>query len=309
MTVHTLRPPSRMVELGQVITTYQKQRGYTDHAVCDFIGASEKLFGQWKAGVLVPDNQRWGRLCRMIHELKTFRQLWQDASNEQEAKDLASKPLAKLGDKFGSIKLVPPPAPPAPEPQPEPTPTPPLFRSEEVPDDTALVGGTKPPPGFNVGMLPKGWRSTEQVQAREDFAREYIRQHPEATNAEIREAQVAKFGMASAAKRMTEIKDDELAKVAKDKKRQEQKEARAADPYAAQRAAERKAAKAPPPAPKTPAELVAEAVAAASELLVDSIPNLASFTLTRDETGEVKVAYKTRVVVEDAGTITLGSKK
>lgn len=317
MTAHTLRPPSRMVELGQVISTYQKSRRYTDHAVCDFIGASEKLYGQWKAGEKVPDGQRWGRLCRMIHELSTFRPLWQEATNEQAQLEIKNKPLAKLGDKFAGIKLVPT----EPKVKVEPPQEQELAMEAHVVvgmpelglnegDVIQIPTGNKvPPPGFDVKQLPKGWRQPENVLAREMYAREYIRQHPDATNAQIREAQVAQFGMASAAKRMTEIKEDELAQVAKELKRQERKEARDADPYAHQRAQERKAARQQPaPEPKTPAQLVAEAVAAASELLIDSIPNLSSFTLLRDAAGKTTVSYKTRKVVEDEGTITLGEK-
>lgn len=301
----TNRPASKMVELGQVIQHHRLQRGHTARAVADFVGASLKLYNEWEEGKLCPDNQRWSRMCRMIHQLSAYRPLWNEALAEQALRD-ANKPLtSKLGEKFAAISLVPDP-PPEPEKQPQPEPA---VEPEPAPAEERGAFGH-----FDVSQLPPGWRLPEQVEAREAFAREYIRQHPEANNDEIREAQKAKFGLATAAKRMTEVREDELAKMEKEAKaeatkakRQLAREERAADPYAHERGA-RKRVVAPQPAPPQTAD---EQLQAALELIREAVPNLATLTFTVDAQGEASVAYTVREVkvVETSGNFKLGAKK
>lgn len=311
MTTITPRPKSKMVELGEVIRSHREFRKLDLRTAADMCACSIKLFEDYERGEAVPDGHRWAKLTHIMNRALTqYRPLWQEALNEEaersRVKPLTVKPFAaltivpKVQEKlqqdmeaqFGK-KLADEPAiaalPPLPEEPKEEAPK--LF--------------------FNVSNLPEGWRQPERVAEREEYARQLVRERQGITAVEIREAQKAKFGVATAQKRIAEVMQDELDKMKKqERKAQRQKEARearAADPYAHQRSQERKAAK----APKSEAELVAEAVSAATELLLESIPNLSSFTLTVDEHGQATVAYKTRKVVvqEDAGTITVGVKK
>ncbi len=286
MTAIQARPPSKMVELGQVITAIQGTR-HTDYQVADFIGASVKLYDQWKAGELVPDNQRWSRMCQMMRDLRPYRGLWQEALAELAHKDQTRPLVTNLGSKLANIKIVA-----DPEPAPAPTPV------AQEPEATKAR-----PEGFTVANLPAGWRLPENVAAREEYARAMVRENPEITTAEIREAQTKEFGVATASKRMNEVIEDELAKVAKAKKRAETKAARDADPYAYQRTQERKEAK----AKKAPS--LQDNVTAATELLLEAIPNLSTFTLTVGSDGATKVEFKTRKVVEEEGSIVLRGKK
>lgn len=286
MTTSVFRPKSKMAELGEVIRAIREDQRHSPRSVADFVGASVNLYKQWEDGDLVPDNQRWGRLCTMLRQLRPYRQLWIDASHELAQRDRAARPInSALADKLAGVIIAPTfaePTPPPPPPAPAPTPEP-AEEAEPVTD--------KKHPVFDVRNLPEGWRTAERVKEREDFAREMFRNDPAVGPIQVSLAQKEKFGVATDKGRLAAIRADELAKAQKAAKRKEPK------------------LKAEPAAPTPKAPSTEESIAAATELLMETIPNLASFTLNVDANGQARVAYTTRVVVEHSGTITVGARK
>lgn len=274
----------KLKEFGDTLRFLREQAGHSVRAVADFAGCSPNDYSSWEAGLDVPDNRRWSRLCIMNRQLQRYRLLWQDALGELRAKPLA----APLGDKLAAIKpVVMVPAKPAVDPMAQAVLSTP--KEPEAPKPVTL-DTIRPLANEAVRNLPEGWRNAENVKERDEYAREAFRKDPTLTGLAVAAMQKEKFGVSTHRNRLGEIK----AKVMAEQARAAKKAAKEQKPTAA-------------PAPKAPT--TEEIVAAATELLMEAIPNLASFTLTVSEAGEAQVAYKTRKVVEEGGTITVGVKK
>jgi transcriptional regulator with XRE-family HTH domain len=294
-----VRPKSKMAELGQVLRTLREQHRHTARACADFAGCSAKVYDQYEAGEAVPTNHHWSKLCMMNRALARYRPLWQEALAEQAALERAKPLTAKP---FASLTIVPDPTPPPVLVVDHPPITPPAA---PVTPMSAQAKASEA-----VRNLPKGWRLADNVREREDFARGLFRDDPEASTLTVAALQTEKFGVATHRGRLSLIKAevlDELKAVKRAAKAVTQ-EPRMTTPAPAPAPTP---APAPAPAEPKPTLSVADSVAAATELLMESIPNLASFTLTVDEAGAASVSYRTREVkvVEVTGTLTLKGKQ
>lgn len=298
---------NKRAELGAVIDTHRNMRNIDMRTALDMVSASSKVWDAWLAGEGAPDSKQWGKLTNILHRgLSNYRPLYHEARREHEAA-VRHQPVATLGDKLGDIKLPKaalewkPPAAVGDDF---------LLKSpgvEVVPEEPRVrFNGVQ----FNVGTLPKGWRTAEAVTAREDFARDMYRQDQYLPAYKVVEAQRAKFGVSTTKARLVVIQAEIQTEIQQAKKYKSNKLAAAALEAAL---ADRPTLPEgpvvvvqPAPAPKAPS--VEEQVSTGIQMILEAIPNLAQLTVLVDAQGRASVDYSVRVTVQETGSFTLGGK-
>jgi transcriptional regulator with XRE-family HTH domain len=326
MTSPSTKETARQI-LGKAIRFFREQRRLSQRDIADRVGVSIGDYDDWERGKHAPPAERWARLCKMLHDdLAGMRATWQRAVNEdtgeREAARLAripptgpltSKPFAGL-DKI----VTQPPASTPPKLQI----VPPLPAEKPTLTSTTTDGTLIAVPETLVGdafdlteaykmnlSLPAGWRGREAAEKRADFVVALLEREPTLTVEQIVARTRVAFGGVGvspntistarktiAAKKLREARKQEVAAAAPPSPRIEESKPVPND----------KPRTEPPP----PVNPLTANVETAMQLILDTIPNLATFTMSVTETGEVKSTYTTREVkvVEQTGTVTIRKK-
>ena len=147
--------------------------------------------------------------------------------------------------------------------------------------------------------LPPGWKNTERINERREFARGVFMQRPDirlSGNDSMEDLLVSRFGVGVSVVELERIRAEVKA--------------RGADPAAA--AAPAPAAPiqtTPTPEPDRPID-VAEVLSTLATMAMEAIPSLAQLTVKVNAAGEAEVAYTVREtrVVEQSGSLTVARR-
>lgn len=317
--------------LGQLIEHYMNERDCDDRRVARTCSASPADVERWRRGELVPSPEQWAKLKRSVnHAFGRFADVYQRAraEDEQEARERAAKSVQErppvppmrpdtkintaLGDKLAAAT--------APEPEPEPAP---IVQLQVVRDDPA-GRKNRPTASEQLGipvrgeaadgrklmpMRPAGSFSEEAQQRRRAFVRELLIQRPRIRTSgadSVLEAVRKAFGIGISPDTVDEIRAElERERIKAEIMRDLPPPQPPTLPAMAAQLAEHVTASAPVVPPPAPAQATADHEAdinTAVGLILESIPNLQTFTITVDEHGEASVDYQIRKVkIETVG--------
>lgn len=283
--------------LGNALRFYREQRRMSQRDLANRVGVSIGDIDDWERGKHAPPENRWGRLCKMLHDdLAGMRATWQRACAE-EAREretskvttgaLTSRPFAALGAMV--VEAPQPPPPPAPV-----LSIVPRLPAEPVPETLHDDGFDLRPAYRAVAKLPDGWRTAEAIEERQRYARDLIARG--LTNEDIYKQVRVKFGVGIGQESLMRLR----AEVRESKTRTHQASTVPTTPPAPP-------APSPAPTPADPPRISANDVEGAVRLILEAIPNLKTFKIDVDEGGEVHVEHTVREVrvIETRGSLKL----
>lgn len=319
--------PNAAQQLGNVIKWHREKKGWDRRRVANATSASIGLVEDWESGKDVPTARQWHDLQATVNNrLKEYNELYRQARAEQglstdrpdTVPDQPTGPRREVVVKpthFGQKVMTAiaqgmtiPPIPPVVPPQPKLAVVPPPEPEKPEPASGHGSGGFNDPAirakaKETRDNLPEGYREALRRNARIDWVRNQFRLRPDAPIAGpdgIREMLTKHFGVALSADLIRQIKEEV-----------KQEKATQVTPPVKPAPTPKKEPKKPvqKPTPVGPKD-IKSALEAAAELVLEAVPNLASFTIRVTEDGAVSVDYKTREVkvVEESGSITLGKK-
>lgn len=330
------QPPAAFLSARQrlgdeIRRAVDRRKGKHDlRSIGNMTGVSVDVIRNWMNGTMTPTGNQWARLKGGLdHSLAQFSQIWQEARVEQDAADSAEreiqrrrleqsqKPgverkLVSVGDKL--VQVSPLVASPPVEPQA--TPSRPPVVSLDTRNQPQTIGSSQPPPSEGVETMlamaleqsdkeaaksrdvPKvattvspavtrlreldrempGWRTSSERAKREAYVEELLSQDGDMSARGVNARVQDKFNGAGVVISVVERVRERLRKrqsVAKRKRDNDRDDV------------EEKTMK-----KKEDASEVSDTV----RILLEAIPNLATFSLSVDEQGRAKVSYTTREV-------------
>jgi hypothetical protein len=283
----------KSAELGQVIKHLADERGWTIRRMANVTGAPERVVQSWIDGQDVPTGSQWNALKRAVNfAFARYAGLYQEARVEQgfspldTARSIAAPLTTNMGSKLAAALATQPSTPTPPPAPPTPTPTPTQEETPAVPSTTKNY------------TFPPNAKSHAARQERMEWARAQLKMRPHMTLSgpdSLKELLKQRFGVALQWEDLNMLREEARAALLK----QETTPAPATKPEPK-----------PVPVAAPPQADIAEQLGAAAQLVLDAIPNLASFTLTVNEQGEATVDYKVREVrvVENSGSLTVRKK-
>lgn len=321
-------PPQKTARqtFGEVFTFLREQRQLSQARVADMVKASTGDVANWEAGREVPNGQQWELLKKMVNgafaryggeRQKALTEM--AAEREMIRSTLSQRPFAAA--------LTPKPEPVAPPPEP-------VVTEEPVPttltgDDFDLV------PAYVASRnLPAGWRTADAIEERLAFARPLIAEG--LTNTEIVQRVREEFGVGIGVPTLTQMREEHMANrvetaveyarmlfrkmwSAKDAEMNAllvqrfnlelpvEKLAELREEARKMRVSGQVPVVTPPaPVPVAPTTTINDNdLEGAVRLILETIPNLRSFTIVVSDAGEVTVNHTTREVrvVESTGSL------
>jgi len=278
----------------------------------------------------------------------TYSALYQRARAEQGFRDTAATSVTtSLGEKLREaaprihvverslsrpIDATLPPPVPAPEPAPAPPPAPPApvlavdddededEEEEDEDDEESADSPQSPQISLALRALPDGWKVYERRTARRNWVRDEFVRAPSTPVSHMQERVRAHFGVGVRERDIAAIRD-EVAQVLAAVGRQ-QAAARAAvspEPVVPTPAPDLVLApvvpplpsqamiRTVPPTPRAEQEL-SQVLETATQLVLEAIPMLTSFSITVADDGGVDVAYTVREVVKHSGSLSFGKR-
>lgn len=275
------------VELGAEIGRVMKKRNWNTRRVANVCGCQVGQVEDWLAGRDVPSFSQWNSLKNAVSfELRAKTELFQRARTEQGFQPVATPPATGFGMKL--LDALPP-APVAPRPAAT-EPAAPLVLTPDPKAETPRKGGTAP--GYKY---PPGSRTREKANARETFARAQLMARPHMPiggKDGLRQLMRDRFGVGLAWDTLATLKAEITGQPA-------EPEPKHPEPVKTT----------PVAAPVVPPSLD-ETFETAAQMVIEAVPNLASFTITVDADGRARLAYTVREVqvVERSGEIVVGKK-
>lgn len=332
--------PAR-IEFGELLRFYRSSRNLPQRRVADMIGGSVSDVEAYETGRIVPEGRAWDKYksivdrrlaqpmivalrLRALSEVQAERNLITKSMEHRMATTngtnghskhtskieapLAHKPFSGLADvKLADAPSAIIPAADARTVRPGEAVTYHNEPTEAAPDvkpyDAEHAARTKEA----LAKLPKGWKQTEQINKRREFALRLIRQRPSIRDNGadgLQEALRKTFGVGLSEPFVRELRAQVRREAECEHKpaASERQSIPKIDTEAPIGHAAPPIASTPPaPAPHNPEEDLATAV----ELILESLPNLRTFTITVDDTGEASVAYTMREVkvIETGGSL------
>lgn len=318
---------SDIKRLSEVITFSMEDKKKTPEDVATLCMCAASLVNAWLAGTAVPDRQRWGFLCsRLDRALFTYGSLHSAALAELAGRPVVPQSSPSVGSGLLASKLKEALAPiagssgasmmagaavaartveailEAPKPAPEPAVDPDLARREARSAQTSKA----------LLALPAGWRSRENINKREAFARNFFRSRPHANLALCAEALDKEFGVGIGSTSLSRIRDEErrmfetgqrppvprVRDVSDEPLSTEPTRDEVIDmPRTGQGNAELLTSVTPPP------PTVDDQLQVAIEIVLEAVPHLAEMTITRNASGEVSYKVVEAKVVETTGRV------
>jgi hypothetical protein len=311
-----------MKKLGEVLRFHRDERRLSTRRVADMCGVPQKDVENWEAGITVIDNKAWGKFRGIVHRrIGEYVALRQRASVEAEEMRLreAAKPKfgtslgEKLSEKLVSIEETPKVEAPKVEAPKVEAQTPPEPKSPE-PERPALSLVREPDIAPVAPKRKKRVHMTASATEREQWARLVLRQRPRMPiNGPdgLLTLMRRRFGIGMDHYIAARLKDEILAEFGS---------------MLPDVPPGVKAAPAPTPAQAEtliPVEVIRaqveqadqlnEDIETAVQLIIDSVPELKTFTIKIDDRGEAHVEYEIKKVrVETVGgsmTVKPGGKR
>lgn len=268
----------KAIQLGTTIRRLREKRGWDVRRVANATSSSIDLVNDWEAGRDIPTFAQWSSLKGAVnHHLGDFTVLYQEARNEQ---GFATKPeerktglTVSLGEKLAPVISTI-------KPEPE--------KPAEGPARSVTTVSYK---------YPDGAKTTKARNERTEWARAQLKlrphmpiQGPDGLKTLMRH----RFGVALTYDTLAELKREATGQVVTETEIVETEQ--------------------PSVTVTKPAKVadLGDTFTAATQMVLDAVPNLASFTITVDPaTGEAAVAYTIRQVqvVEQSGSIKVGGRK
>jgi hypothetical protein len=266
------------IELGRAIAYYREARKWDTRRVANATSAPQSTVEDWEAGRDVPSFSQWASLKGAVHHsLNRHSELYQRARKEQgfETQDPVPTRLTSVGEAIAAALPVVD-----------------QKTSQTLLDVVPAGGLADPPPTTRKQRTNAGGdRSTASRLVRIEWARAQLKlrphmpaQGPDGLVTLMRE----RFGVGLEYETLAALK----------------REVKGTEPEAMQRTRG--------VTDLQPSQLdLAGTFEAATQMVLEAVPNLASFTITVDaDTGEAKVDYSVRqvTVVERSGSIKVGKK-
>lgn len=320
--------PTKRQELGKVLYHHRHSRGLNTHETGDRIGASKATVEDFEEGKDVPNPAQWGRYCNLVNrKIGSYRALWTEARVE----GTTSKVATNLGDKLAHLQeakaiivqeriavgsLVGPPKHVLDMPSlgankvvvlvKEPAPVKSPTSVTPIPEAVPVTTPKQPI------SLPPGFKAHDRQVERETWIRGQFMARPNMpiSGADgMRELVRQRFGAGVSHDVAVRIKDEVRAELMQ--RSVNRTDDAGKDPVVAPVVATAVMPGAHGAPKATTAADVKAAIKAATELLMETVPNLAEFLLVVGEDGKPAISYKTRErvvrveVVEAEGSFTL----
>ncbi len=296
-------PTTARDKFSEVLKFYRLKRGWSHDRVGRVCGVSAGTAEQWETGKAVPTSNQWKKLKAAVERaLHSYNEHYQAAVMEHErageqdrSQHLQSRPTAqphvttngtRLTTNFGD-KLVHAIA------------QPPTLSPQPAEPDRANAMAGKSIHDFRPD-LPPDWKTTRAINARKAFALNILRERPDINDRGpdgLQELIVKRFGVGLSG--VTDLKMQVKAEIAERTPRKSQ----------TTESVEQRAPRSLPP--PVSAASPNDNLAAAVDLILSSVPNLAAFSIVVDDSGKATVDYKLREtkVVETSGTLSMQVKR
>lgn len=321
-------------EFAEVLSFHRKDRGYSLRRVADMLGCSISRIEQYEDGTQIPSGRDWDKYKGIVDKsLFAFGELRTRAITERDNERDGSRHGGFTNTPLAAIVALPlpalPPARAAVTPKPEAVQE--ALDAGRTPSPAALTvlanAHTHKAQAGRAAIDAAGipWRTTEHRDARRVRVREILEADPDALTKDVHAKLTEEFGVSIV---HTDIKD--IRRKVKDAARKRAARVEVgASPLADMsqetinavgEALTKRAAELQAEIHEVEAEIV-EAITptvdpeanirSAVELVLEAIPNLRSFTISVDDSGEASIGWKIREVriVENEGAIKMGGRK